>query len=55
MGDRTSTWIRPVLSSELDVLETDEMLRIAIIGEFLLNGEETGEVVGAYSDILLGH
>jgi len=45
--------IRPVFDPGLDGLEKKVIVRVLVLGEFMLNGEKTGQLVAAFAELIM--
>jgi hypothetical protein len=53
LGARFSTWVRPVLPSQIETEGKPEIVRIVAIGELMSDGDTTGIPVAAYTDVFV--
>ncbi len=51
--DNNSVKVRPVLDNIPAIQDTEDVLRVVVIGEILRDDIRTGELVGAYVDVLI--
>jgi hypothetical protein len=51
--DNNSVKVRPALDNIPPIQNSDDLLRVAVVGEILRDDVRTGDLVGAYVDVII--